>query len=171
MRGRFSSLMPAASTKAGDHFLCATSRSSMPEASQGSVMNSPLIRKRRKSLGARTMAMLFEQLWFMGLEPEELWRGEARHRRHPGKLPDIGKFPVEGSGFRPGASVIPKNGWTKNLARRIQNHGPMHLSGKPDRRNAQPRPCGAWSAGFCRPSARPATSPAAPAPTSRAAAV
>ena len=82
--------------------------------------------------------MLFEQLWFMGLEPEELWRGEARHGGHPGKLPDIGKFPVEGNGFRPGASVIPKNGWTKNLAHRIQNHGPVHLSGKPDRRKAQP---------------------------------
>ena len=82
--------------------------------------------------------MLFEKLWFMGLEPEELWRGEAGHGGHPGKLPDIGKFPVEGSGFRPGASVIPKNGWTKNLARRIQNHGPVHLSGKPNGRNAQP---------------------------------
>ena len=125
----------------------------------------------QKILGRQNHGKLFENSGLMDLKPEKLGRGEARHGRHPGDLPDIGKFPVEGRSLDTGAPVIPQNGRAQNLALGIENNGPVHLPGKPDCRDARPFLAVPGNAGFCRPSAMPATSPAGSVPTSRAAAV
>ena len=102
-------------------------------------MNSPLIWKRRKSLGARTMASCLNSFGSWAWSQRSFGAVKPATAGTPASCPISENFPLKANGFRPGAPVIPKNGWTKNLARRIQNHGPVHLSGKPDRRKAQPR--------------------------------
>ena len=83
-------------------------------------MKSPLIWKRRKSLGDKQHGNILEYLRLVLLQPEDFWRGEARHGANPRKLANAGDGFVEVCGLRHASA--------------------RHSTGSPDAAPAPPRP-------------------------------
>ncbi len=81
-----------------------------------------------------------EDLGLMPAHPEELGRGEARHDAVAGDRPRLRHRRLERRTLSRAPPVIPEDRRAQRPVRRIEQHRPVHLPGKPDGAHRGERP-------------------------------
>ena len=123
---------PVASSAASDQVRAPTSSQSVPDASDMSSIGFPRQLETKPCLGKQHRCGPGEDIRFVPANPKQLRSGETRHGAVAGNGAEVGERSLENAAFVGRPAVVPENARPQDLCAPVEQHGTMHLSGKPN---------------------------------------